>query len=1091
MAGKKTNAGTITFKINDDGSLSLVEKKAKKAGKGMKDLGENARTTDRRLKGAAQASSGASKNFSKMSQGIQGGLVPAYATLAATMFAVSAVFRAFQNAADFQALQASQEAYAASTGVLMGSVSKQLQVATGHQLDLQAAGASAAIMIAKGFTTDQIDDVARASTAAAQALGRNFEDTFNRIVQGTTKAEPELLDELGITLRLEKATNDYANAVNKRRDELTTYERSQAVLNETLRQAEENFGAVAGRVPINAFNKLGAVMTDLTMSFQQVMAPLANFFANILGSNVLAAVAALGLFAASILSQVMPSMEDMTASINNFGAKHNAAYEKATQDLKEYTAQQKKAKQGIDQQRAAGAAGVQSAASKLAQGSKSPVLKRAASGEMSGTDKANLNKALKSAEMQYQKHGKIVTGIFKGKDIAVVRSLNQSMQQMNMKTQTFGMQVKGVTKRITLGWKVMTTKIAMGFQTAMAASGRAMLSFSTFANKVMGKAGVIGIIIMLFQVVMGMVDNIDKIIKAVMVGIGEMADFFLGIVEGILRAIGKLVPAAKAAADNMAEFQKDTVDDEGNIVKGGVAGKMGGLADGMEGLNQFGQSRREGAAANDKFNESLDITKDKLSGINNLIAEQIKREKQGKELSAMKQAEFNANAVSTSGILGEISRLQSMAFATKSDEAGGGALYTPDQIAEATSEVQDLFNQLKKIVPGLEEFGGVMGIDTDKLNTFVIANANAGQSLKSLKQVMESTTTRRAEASKGLASTFFDKEAADMRIAAGALKAIGDQTALVSDTEASRIATLLGVSEDTIKGSSIKDVLAMINKQVSETEDIIEGQRALVTAKLNTDLATARVGSRTDPAAVRMKELIKIETMGQAEQASKQKILELEKMGVGLKDEAKIANDFLISSEKQRLKVLEMQTDEYEKSTTMAFKLQQTFANGLTKMFQDIATGAASAKDAFKSLATLVLQELVKIAAQKAAMAAINAMGFGFADGGIIPMAMGGYTKGYRSGGVVNQPTFLVGEGRYNEAVVPLPDGRSIPVEMRGGSSNVVVNVNVNGQGGASVSGNGGANMESMGKAIAALVQKEMVEQQRPGGVLSPYGGTS
>ena len=240
-----------------------------------------------------------------------------------------------------------------------------------------------------------------------------------------------------------------------------------------------------------------------------------------------------------------------------------------------------------------------------------------------------------------------------------------------------------------------------------------------------------------------------------------------------------------------------------------------------------------------------------------------------------------------------------------------------------------------------------------------------------------------------------------------------------------------------------------------------------------------------------MKELIKIETMGQAEQASKQKILELEKMGVGLKDEAKIANDFLISSEKQRLKVLEMQTDEYEKSTTMAFKLQQTFANGLTKMFQDIATGAASAKDAFKSLATLVLQELVKIAAQKAAMAAINAMGFGFADGGIIPMAMGGYTKGYRSGGVVNQPTFLVGEGRYNEAVVPLPDGRSIPVEMRGGSSNVVVNVNVNGQGGASVSGNGGANMESMGKAIAALVQKEMVEQQRPGGVLSPYGGTS
>ena len=60
---------------------------------------------------------------------------------------------------------------------------------------------------------------------------------------------------------------------------------------------------------------------------------------------------------------------------------------------------------------------------------------------------------------------------------------------------------------------------------------------------------------------------------------------------------------------------------------------------------------------------------------------------------------------------------------------------------------------------------------------------------------------------------------------------------------------------------------------------------------------------------------------------------------------------------------------------------------------------------------------------------------------------------------------------------------------MHGGGNSVIVNVNVNGQG-TQVTGNGGPNMEAMGKAIAALVQKEMVEQQRPGGVLSPYQGT-
>ena len=188
----KVKGAQLVLEITDDGTLKVVEQKAKKAGKGMKNMAESAHTADRRIKGAAQASSGASKNFSKMAQGIQGGLVPAYATFAATMFAVGAAFRAFQNAADFQALQASQEAYANSTGVMLKQVTADLAAATQGQLDLQKAGASAAIMIAKGFNTDQINDVAEASVAAAQALGRNFEDTFNRIVQGTTKAEPEL-----------------------------------------------------------------------------------------------------------------------------------------------------------------------------------------------------------------------------------------------------------------------------------------------------------------------------------------------------------------------------------------------------------------------------------------------------------------------------------------------------------------------------------------------------------------------------------------------------------------------------------------------------------------------------------------------------------------------------------------------------------------------------------------------------------------------------------------------------------------------------------------------------------------------------------
>jgi tape measure domain-containing protein len=58
--------------------------------------------------------------------------------------------------------------------------------------------------------------------------------------------------------------------------------------------------------------------------------------------------------------------------------------------------------------------------------------------------------------------------------------------------------------------------------------------------------------------------------------------------------------------------------------------------------------------------------------------------------------------------------------------------------------------------------------------------------------------------------------------------------------------------------------------------------------------------------------------------------------------------------------------------------------------------------------------------------------GMQFANGGV---AFGGF-RAFANGGVVSGPTLgLVGEGKYNEAIVPLPDGRSIPVRFNGGRS--------------------------------------------------------
>lgn len=65
-----------------------------------------------------------------------------------------------------------------------------------------------------------------------------------------------------------------------------------------------------------------------------------------------------------------------------------------------------------------------------------------------------------------------------------------------------------------------------------------------------------------------------------------------------------------------------------------------------------------------------------------------------------------------------------------------------------------------------------------------------------------------------------------------------------------------------------------------------------------------------------------------------------------------------------------------------------------------------------------------------------------FADGGIMSGMGSVPLRKYAAGGIANSPQMaMFGEGDQNEAYVPLPDGRRIPVAMQGGAPNVTVNV--------------------------------------------------
>lgn len=165
---------------------------------------------------------------------------------------------------------------------------------------------------------------------------------------------------------------------------------------------------------------------------------------------------------------------------------------------------------------------------------------------------------------------------------------------------------------------------------------------------------------------------------------------------------------------------------------------------------------------------------------------------------------------------------------------------------------------------------------------------------------------------------------------------------------------------------------------------------------------------------------------------------------------------------------------------------------------------AFTGKTSFSDMTVSILKDLARMLVQKKLMGPLfdmvgSSMGsaagdgigaaiagfFGFANGGVMtgsgPMSL----RTYASGGVATGPQLaLYGEGSMNEAFVPLPDGKTIPVTMQGGGGSTTVVVNVSAEGTTSTEG-GDGKAKQLGNLIANAVRQEIVNQKRPGGLLA------
>lgn len=665
---------TVTYKVNEDGSLTKITKKAKDAADATNDAAGAADNFQRKQKGVGQAGLSSAKGFSKMAQGLTGGLVPAYAALAANVFAITAAFNFMKRAADVKILEEGQIAFGKNTGFALQTVTAGLREASGGMLGFREAAEAAAIGVAKGFSPKQLNDLAVGARKASAALGRNFEDSFDRLIRGASKAEPELLDELGITLKLADATETYGNAVGKSAKDLTAFERSQAVLIETQRQLDAMYGDMGETT--NPFVELAKTFEDLVKAGTNFLMPLFEGLAKIINGSAIAAVAVFGVLGLSIARTMIP-MESIREGFTDFQQKSQESLNSAVNDQKNYQAELRKTKAAVE---ASKAQSVQGAAKSL--GGPSKLVQKAAAGNLTDPKQIGQLKALlKKAETEYRLHKEIRKGIFKGADLAQIQSLKSALTTMGKDHMTFFQRRKMDYKSMTLHAKVAYSKIASIGTRALSMVGTAATKMGNAMNKAMRLAGFIGMFMMIIEIgqqlmqapmdiVMGVLRGLDFIVKSAMKGIGMLIDgignMWAGIYNTIVTGVNFLaefvgleapIELLSTSTTTATDYMENLADSSINMADSFESSSWG---KGLQGFQDRRVAAAEEAEAYDALKEAIKSVGTELDNISEGLATQ----------SGAKKEKSAATALGTLGVSGKMQQ----ALAIKDDSKRANAI---------------------------------------------------------------------------------------------------------------------------------------------------------------------------------------------------------------------------------------------------------------------------------------------------------------------------------------------------------------------------------------------------------------------------------
>ena len=191
---------------------------------------------------------------------------------------------------------------------------------------------------------------------------------------------------------------------------------------------------------------------------------------------------------------------------------------------------------------------------------------------------------------------------------------------------------------------------------------------------------------------------------------------------------------------------------------------------------------------------------------------------------------------------------------------------------------------------------------------------------------------------------------------------------------------------------------------------------------------------------------------------------EIERLKLATAKEMGIAVKDLTPEQVKQLENLIKTRDELQKLNELYSSIASTVETGLVDAIEGAINGTKTLGDVARSVFTQIQRSLISFG--------VNAFLGGLPGIGQFFRANGGPVSAGKS--------YMVGE-RGAEMFVPNTGGRIVPNSDLGGSTNIVVNVDASG---SSVEGNEGDGRE-LGRLISVAVQSEIIQQQRPGGLLA------